>query len=631
MKKLIIVSFILAAFAISCEDVTVHNNNVQTVEITTITAESNSDSEQTRTLLDEGMKTNWIAGDAINVFFGASESGVFTTEDSGDIAQFKGYISVVTGGGEGLTDETSLWGVYPYSKDTKCDGTNIIYTLPSIQASKADSFADDLFPQIAKSKNFYMSFYNLCGLIRFKVASEDIVKVTIKGKNEEPLAGTALVGMDDVPFVKEITDSKSELEMSAPDGECFNTDAYYYFVLYPTNFTEGLTITYYKENSSASYDISTYNLARNKCASITDKDRGLTFNDDDSGTGDEEPDDELLIPVSTIILNKQSLDLYVGDKATLTATVRPADATYDKLTWTSESPAIVDVDEFGIITALSPGTTNVKVTAGDVTTPCIIRVSAPAVAYADYVDEYGVNHGKGIAIGKAVWAPVNCGYHAEDYKYGKLYQWGRKYGQGYSGELYVNKVKTNTEVSDATVPITSDGGVSIQGGQHSSNSNVFYRGVRNYSNDWVYPRNNYMWNSGTESSPIKTDYDPCPDGWRVPTQLEIKELKTNHSEWSVGPNNQEGYWMSGLSELKDGVAKIFLPAAGERYAQELDETSHSVLRGKYGAYWSSSSYPVYSNGTNVYYSYGFTFDFEWGYDLTYEFRNNGYSIRCVQE
>lgn len=53
----------------------------------------------------------------------------------------------------------------------------------------------------------------------------------------------------------------------------------------------------------------------------------------------------------------------------------------------------------------------------------------------DYINEYGVNHGKGIIIGDIVWAPVNCGYHATDYKYGKLYQWGRKYGQGYDGSF----------------------------------------------------------------------------------------------------------------------------------------------------------------------------------------------------
>ena len=38
----------------------------------------------------------------------------------------------------------------------------------------------------------------------------------------------------------------------------------------------------------------------------------------------------------------------------------------------------------------------------------------------DYVDEYGINHGQGIEIDGVVWAPVNCGYHATDFKYGKL-------------------------------------------------------------------------------------------------------------------------------------------------------------------------------------------------------------------
>ena len=31
----------------------------------------------------------------------------------------------------------------------------------------------------------------------------------------------------------------------------------------------------------------------------------------------------------------------------------------------------------------------------------------------DYVDEYGVNHGKGVTVAGVVWAPVNCGYLAE--------------------------------------------------------------------------------------------------------------------------------------------------------------------------------------------------------------------------
>ena len=36
----------------------------------------------------------------------------------------------------------------------------------------------------------------------------------------------------------------------------------------------------------------------------------------------------------------------------------------------------------------------------------------------EYIDEYGINHGPGVKIGETVWAPVNCGYHKDDFKYG---------------------------------------------------------------------------------------------------------------------------------------------------------------------------------------------------------------------
>lgn len=611
MKKLLIVSSILVAFAISCEDVTVQNNNVQTVEITTITAESNSNSEQTKTLLDEGMKTNWIAGDAINVFFGASESGVFTTEDSGDIAQFKGYISVVTGGGESLTDETSLWGVYPYSKDTKCDGTNITYTLPSIQASKADSFADDLFPQIAKSKNFYMSFYNLCGLIRFKVASEDIVKVKIKGKNEESLAGTALVGMDDVPFVKEITDGKSELEMSAPDGECFNTDAYYYFVLYPTNFTEGLTITYYKENSSASYDISTYNLARNKCASITDKDAGLTFSDDDIGTDDEETDDELYIPVTSISIQAEKTKFLVDETLSLSVIIIPSDATNQDVIWSSDNPTVASINQAGLLTTHSKGTAIISARTDGVVGNYEIQV----IEALYYIDEYGVNHGRGIFLGNNVWAPVNCGYKAptydndnniidKGYPYGKHYQWGRQYGQGLSGE-YDNDV----------IEITP-GRVSLEGGQHKSNANKFYMKY-DVTGDWLATLNNKLWNNKTNTSPEKGQFDPCPEGWRIPTDQEMKELILNSSGVVTLDNGQTGIYFSGLYNYSSTVPCIFLPMSGWR--RSLDGEVSGINR--FGNYWTSTV-----DSWNVK-ELILSSDFE----INLTDRANGLSVRCIQD
>lgn len=264
---------------ISCSVEILEPDSGNTITLTSITASATPESQETKTIIDgESLKSSWLAGDAINVFFGASSSSKFVCQASGETAQFKGSIDVVTGGGEGLTDETSLWGVYPYSPSTTCDGSTISLTLPNNQAAKADTFADDLFPTIARSQNFYLSFFNVCGSFRFTVTNPDIVKVTIRGNNEEYIAGRARISMTGRPEVSEILDGQRELTMTAPGGGCFEPGKFYYFALFPTNFTSGFTMTFFKENSKAEFVYSSaYNLRRNVFTKLRDKDAGLTF------------------------------------------------------------------------------------------------------------------------------------------------------------------------------------------------------------------------------------------------------------------------------------------------------------------------------------------------------------------
>ena len=237
----------------------------------------------------------------------------------------------------------------------------------------------------------------------------------------------------------------------------------------------------------------------------------------------------------------------------------------------------------------------------------------------DYVDEYGINHGPGVKIGETVWAPVNCGYHATDFKYGKLYQWGRKYGQGYSGNLYDIDGNKVGEVSDASVPTIEEGGISIITGQHKSKANVFFTSTLEFNDDWLYPQDSKLWNSGSESAPVKTEYDPCPEGWRVPTYAELDELNNNCSSWTINENGQPGYWFSGASSYTETVPQVFLPAAGTRNSPD----GNAYYRGPHGRYWSSRPYSTYastlyfdSSGVNMYIDYA---------------RALGQSVRCVQE
>ena len=242
-----------------------------------------------------------------------------------------------------------------------------------------------------------------------------------------------------------------------------------------------------------------------------------------------------------------------------------------------------------------------------------------------YIDEYGVNHGTGVMIGETVWAPVNCGYHETDFRYGKLYQWGRKYGQGYDGALYdVNGDKIGT-YSDSSVPTIKSESAILSEGLSKSNENYFYitSSIRDY--DWLSSPNNKLWNSGTEENPIRTEYDPCPEGWRVPTYAELDELISNYSSWTTDKNGQAGYWFCGESSYTEIVQSIFLPAAGMR-----TYSGNAGNLGRMGSYWSSKSSDYHVSAG--YGDFACAFDFSDGYlYIGSDYRSSGYSIRCVQE
>jgi uncharacterized protein (TIGR02145 family) len=299
------------------------------------------------------------------------------------------------------------------------------------------------------------------------------------------------------------------------------------------------------------------------------------------------------------------LKFYEGDSHQLTATVKPNDATDKTVVWSSDAPTVATVDQSGHVTGISAGTANISASAGGKVAKCTVTVSSLAVATADYIDEYGVNHGKGTAIGMAIWAPVNCGYHKDDYKYGKLYQWGRKYGQGYDG--------------DATTPTIEEGGISAITGQHKSKSNVFFTSTSEFNYDWLYPQDSKLWNSGTDSNPVKTENDPCPEGWRVPTYAELDELNNNYSSWTTDDNGRSGRWFSGPNSYTASVPQVFFPAAGGRGSY--DGTADD--RGSDGSYWSSRPYSDYASRLH--------FDSSSVNMSNAVDRALGFSVRCVQE
>ena len=71
------------------------------------------------------------------------------------------------------------------------------------------------------------------------------------------------------------------------------------------------------------------------------------------------------IPVTGLELNKNSLTLQEKGSDTLTATVKPADATNQDVTWESSDTDIATVSEDGTVTAVSAGRATITATAAD--------------------------------------------------------------------------------------------------------------------------------------------------------------------------------------------------------------------------------------------------------------------------
>ena len=87
----------------------------------------------------------------------------------------------------------------------------------------------------------------------------------------------------------------------------------------------------------------------------------------------------LPVLVTSIVLDKSEMEVYVEMTDTIRATVMPDEATIKNVVWTSSNEAVVTVDANGIVTAVSVGNAIITATATDgsgVTATC--RVTVPA-------------------------------------------------------------------------------------------------------------------------------------------------------------------------------------------------------------------------------------------------------------
>lgn len=89
------------------------------------------------------------------------------------------------------------------------------------------------------------------------------------------------------------------------------------------------------------------------------------------------------VAVTSVAVSPTSLNLEVGQTGTLTATVKPGNATNKTVTWTTSNDKVATVDNNGVVTAVGKGTATITAAADGKTATCTVTVKVPACNHSE--------------------------------------------------------------------------------------------------------------------------------------------------------------------------------------------------------------------------------------------------------
>jgi uncharacterized protein (TIGR02145 family) len=241
-------------------------------------------------------------------------------------------------------------------------------------------------------------------------------------------------------------------------------------------------------------------------------------------------ENEPSISVTNVTLTPATLELIVGDYATLTVTIEPVNADNQQKTWTSSNNNIASVDANGRVTLHTSGTATITVTTEDGTHTANSTVYTITPTFD-----------RGVVINGIRWATRNVNapgtFAARPEDAGMFFQWNSAIGW------------SSTDPLRAWLSGTSD---------------------------WAETTPDLLTWSQLQGDEWYAENDPCPSGWRVPTVDDLRSLSEVSGLWTQ---------RNGVNGRLFGTApyQVFFPAAGFRNTD--GRLSHATYS---GFFWSGS-------------------------------------------
>ena len=213
------------------------------------TTESRAES---KAYVDKNRQVLWNADDRVSIFAkqDVNQEYHFTGADGANTGEFTKVSQEAAGTGNTLPYN---YAIYPYSSGTAISTEGVLsVVLPAEQTYKADSFGPGANMMVAVSEDNQLHFKNVGTYVSINLYGSGVAvqRITFRGNNGEKLAGAASIQMmiDGQPALTMASENVSEtVTLVCPDDVTIGADSEqataFWFVLPPTKFTKGFTVT----------------------------------------------------------------------------------------------------------------------------------------------------------------------------------------------------------------------------------------------------------------------------------------------------------------------------------------------------------------------------------------------------